>query len=173
MKTLKLILASLFLVSLVLPAAAQEFQVPKNPVYKEAKDYKPYEKDVLACIEWLKKTPLDQQVEKRKQAYAFFIQWLEGAPDVSVVVNEKTASFVADSPDLLIMFMAGWTKLSIENPATKDDQLKGNVAGIKMVIAFYQSNLDKGLKKDKAVEKLIKLDEKGELEKWVEGQLKG
>lgn len=59
--------------------------------------------------------------------------------------------------------MGGWTKYSLENNYSKDN-VQGSLAGLKSVIKVYK-NLS--LKKDKEVEKLIELDNNGELENWV------
>ena len=64
--------------------------------------------------------------------------------------------------------MGGWTKYCLENNYSKDN-LKGNLAGIRSAIKVYK--LGVGLKKDKEMQKLIDLEDKGELEKWVNDQL--
>ena len=50
---MKVFICSLFLLAFMLPAGAQEFKVPKEPKMEKAEDYKAYEEDVLACINWL------------------------------------------------------------------------------------------------------------------------
>lgn len=68
--------------------------------------------------------------------------------------------------------MGGWTKFVLENPKYQKDLVKGNLAGLKSVINVYENNKDNAMKKDKSVEKLVKLNKKGELENWVKEQLK-
>ncbi len=63
--------------------------------------------------------------------------------------------------------MAGWTKYSLENNYS-NDVLQGNIAGIRSAINIYSKG---GLKKDKKMDRLIKLDENDELDKWVSEQL--
>jgi len=66
---------------------------------------------------------------------------------------------------LLMVFMCGWTKYSIE---TKDNNntAMGNQKGIEAVIEFYTKNKEY-LKKDNNVEKYIKLKENGKLEEYI------
>lgn len=64
--------------------------------------------------------------------------------------------------------MAGWTKYSLENNYSQDIP-KGSIAGLRSAINVYKKGV--GLKKDKEMEKLVQLEEKGELEKWVNEQL--
>lgn len=59
--------------------------------------------------------------------------------------------------------MGGWTRYALQNNYSKDS-VQGSIAGIKSAIKVYKTGL---LKKDKEMDKLIALDEKGELETWV------
>jgi hypothetical protein len=75
-------------------------------------------------------------------------------------------SFAGTSPDLLMVFLGGWAKHSIESEAY-DDKVAGNLAGLESVIEFYETN--KGvIPKDKNVEKYIKMKKKGALRDFVE-----
>ena len=64
--------------------------------------------------------------------------------------------------------MGGWTKYCLENNYSTD-KVKSNLAGVKSAIKVYKKGTS--MKKDKAMEKIIELDDKGELEKWVTEQL--
>jgi hypothetical protein len=144
---------------------AQEFEVPKNYVLKQKEDFSKYEGDVLKGIDWLLQTPINTQTEKRKEINTFIIAWLTGSPDVSIEIKTEIVSFMKPNADLLIVFMCGWTKYSLE---TKDykNKIKGNLSGIEAVIEFYVKNKE-NLKKDKNVEKYIKLKEEGKLEDYI------
>jgi hypothetical protein len=56
------------LILIIFSATAQEFEVPKDYSLKKKEDYTKYEKDIIACINWLEETPLNQQEQKRKAA---------------------------------------------------------------------------------------------------------
>ena len=144
---------------------AQEFEVPKNYSFKQNDDYTKHEGEILKGIDWLLQTPINTQPEKRKEVNTFIMAWLEGSPTVSVEIKQEIVSFMKPNPDLLMIFMCGWTKYSLE---TKDynNKIKGNQKGVEAVIEFYIKNKE-NLKKDKNVEKYIKLKEEGKLEDYI------
>lgn len=121
------------------------------------------EEQVLATINWLETTPFDEQEDKREKQKALLFAWLTNSPTVTLELNADVLTFTKKNPDLIIIFMGGWTKYSLENNYSKDN-VQGSLAGLKSVIKVYK-NLS--LKKDKEVEKLIELDNNGELENWV------
>ncbi|MGC4035653.1 MAG: hypothetical protein QM764_06800 [Chitinophagaceae bacterium] len=127
------------------------------------------EKKVLATINWLENTPIDEDPAKHKLQYALLTAWITNSPTVTIEVNSRILTFTKKNNDLIMLFMAGWTKYSLENNYAKDN-LQGNLAGIRSAMKVYKQN-PKSMKKDKEMEKLITLEEKGELEKWAQEQL--
>jgi len=93
------------------------------------------------------------------------VTWLTGSPDVTIDVKPEIVSFMKPNADLLMIFMCGWTRYSIE---TKDynNKIKGSQKGVEAVIEFYIKNKDY-LKRDKNVEKYIKLKDEGKLEDYI------
>ena len=144
---------------------AQEFEVPKNCILSKEEDYAKYEGEVLKGIDWLLKTPISSQPEKRREINRFVMTWLTGSPTVTVNIKPEIVNFMKPNPDLLMVFMCGWTKYSIE---TKDNNntAMGNQKGIEAVMEFYIKNKEY-LKKDNNVEKYIKLKENGKLEEYI------
>jgi hypothetical protein len=155
----------LTLTILAINVFSQEFEVPKNYVFSNVEDYSKYEADILKSIDWLTNTPVQSQPEKRKEANAFVIVWLTGSPNVSVEIDSEIVNFMDQNPELLMIFMCGWTKYSLE---TKDykNKISGNQKGIEAVIDFYTRNRE-NLKKDKNVEKYIKMKDKGTLVEYI------
>ena len=125
------------------------------------------EKKVLATIDWLETTPFDKEEEKRTNQKALFVAWLTNSPTVTLEINADVLTFTKKNPDLLITFMGGWTRYSLQNNYSSDN-VQGSLAGIKSAIKVYK-NLS--LKKDKEMEKLIELEGKGELEAWVKDKM--
>lgn len=148
-------------------AHAQEFDVPKYKM-ETAEDYSKYEQDVVACVNWLEATPMTEQELKRKEANAFLVKWISGSPTVTIELNVAMVKFMDKNPALLSMFMGGWARYVIEHK--DDNKVKGTLAGLRSVIKVY--NMGRGVKKDKEIEKLHKLDQKGELENWIRKNLK-
>ena len=143
---------------------AQDFEVPQNYKFEKAEDYAAYEKDVINCFNWLMNTPINEEASKRKEANAFLFKWMSGSPNVHLEIKPGIVTFM-NQPDLFMIFMGGWTKYSLESKDF-DDKVEGNMAGINSVIKFYSKNKDL-IKKDKNVEKYIKMKEKGKLRNYI------
>jgi hypothetical protein len=135
---------------------------------KTKADYISSEPSVINTIDWLENSPVNQQVGKRKQLNAKLLAWLTNSPTVTIDLNEKTTPFVKKNPELLFIFMGGWTKYSLQNAYSKDS-VKCNMAGIKSSVKVYQ--MGNGLLKDEQMEKIIVMDSNGLLEAWVRSQL--
>ena len=160
-KTFSILIFSFLALNLV----AQEFEVPKNYILKQKEDFSKYENEVLKGIDWLIQTPLNAQPEKRKEINTFVMTWLTGSPNVTIDIKPEIVSFIEPNADLIMIFMCGWTKYSLE---TKDysNRIKESQKGVEAVIEFYIKNKE-NLKKDKNVEKYIKLKEEGKLEDYI------
>ncbi|HET6228205.1 MAG TPA: hypothetical protein VFF27_18135 [Bacteroidia bacterium] len=165
MKTIRTTLLCCFLLVLNITSFAQEL-LDKVPSTKE--EFVASEKKVINTINWLENTPLGTEDDKRKSQSALFIAWVSGAPTVSLEINANVLPFTEKNKDLLIIFMAGATKYCLEN-SYSSDAVKYTTAGIKSAIKVYKKGMS--IQKDKAMEKIIKTDESGGLEKWVREQL--
>ena len=147
---------------------SQGFSVPKDYKFETKEDYPRYEQDVINGINWLLETPLTREQAKRKEVNAFLMKWITGSPSVSIELRQEIVTFM-DCADCLMAFLGGWTKYALE---TKDysSKLKGNLAGIESVIAFYQKNREV-LGKNKAIQKYIKLQKKNKLEDHIQSKI--
>ena len=123
---------------------------------------------VINTINWIESTPMNQDVDTRKQIYATLLAWITNSPTLTITLDQKTTPFIKKNSNLLIVFMGGWTKYALQN-SYSEDAVKCNLAGIKSAIKVYQ--MGNGMKKDKEMEKLIEMDSKNELESWVTSQL--
>ena len=163
----------LVLISLILicnQAKSQDFEVPNNYELKVKDDYAKYEKDIITCANWMENSPLDKEEQKRNNANVFFIKWLTGSPTVTININaDLTVKYFEENPQFMVLFMAGWTRYALENSYSKDQQ-KGYFEGFKTVITVYKKGI--GIKKNKSLEKLIKIYDKGELENWIKENVK-
>jgi len=148
----------------IVESQAQEFNVPKDYKLAKAEDYAPYEQDVIDGIKWILDTPIDEQLSKRKELNAFIMAWFTGSPTISVEIHPEIVSFMGSSPELLMIFLGGWTKYSLE---TKDftNKVAGNLAGLEAAMEFYKKNK---LSKDKKIEDFIKLHKNDKLKGYIE-----
>lgn len=162
---MKKITLTFFFAAVASTVLSQEFEVPGNYKFERAEDYSTYEPAVLKGIAWIIATPLDEQEAKRKKVNAFLLEWISGSPYVHLELKKEIVTFV-NSPDLLMVFMGGWTKYSLES---KDfnNKVGGSLAGLQAVIDFYSRNKN-AIKKDKNVEKYIHMKENGTLKEYVE-----
>jgi len=143
----------------------QDYKVPTDYKLESAEDYQALEPQILETVDWLLSTSLGKDAHKRQNANRFLIEWLTGTPNVSVEMRTEIVNFFEKNSELMIPFMAGWVKYSLENNYSKD-ALSGNKAGIEAVVSFYNKNRNY-LQKDKNVEKYQKLIEKGNLEEYL------
>lgn len=149
---------------------AQDFVVPANYILKVDSDYKKYEKDIIACANWLENTPLNVDEQKRIEANKFLMQWLTGSPTVTINLDAGIIVNCTDkNPDFLILFMAGWTRFSLENNYSNDQQ-KAYLEGLKSIINVYKKDIS--INKDKDMDKMVKIYDNGELEDWVKNNIK-
>ncbi|MBN2089446.1 hypothetical protein JW964_07525 [candidate division KSB1 bacterium] len=147
---------------------ARDFEVPTNFKMETKTDYEQYESQVLECIDYLENSPLNKDIEKRKQASTFLMKWISGTPKVKIVIEGYLLDLVEKNSDFIMIFIGGWTRYALENPDQKDSLL-GNLAGLKSIIKVYTSG--EGVKKDDKVQKLVKMDEKNKLETWLKSKI--
>jgi hypothetical protein len=150
-------------------AICQEFNVPGNYQFNSKEDYSKYEKDVINAANWLVATPLNEQQEKRKEVSAFVVKWINGSPTVNVEINPTIMDFEKKNPGMLAIYMAGCAKFVLETNYSNDMRAK-HKAALHDMISVYKS--DKGIRKDKKMEKLIKSDDEGKLDEWLAENLK-
>jgi len=162
----KTLLMSILLISGVNTFAQNQELLDGLPATKE--EFIASEKKVLATINWLENTPINQEPEKRKLQNANLVAWITNSPTVTLEINADVLTFTKKNAELLIIFMGGWTRYSLQNNYSSD-AVMGSIAGIKSAIKVYKAGQ---LEKDKEMQKLIDMDEKGELETWVKKKLK-
>ncbi|NRD19591.1 hypothetical protein HNV08_05995 [Winogradskyella eckloniae] len=150
---------------------SQTFEVPENVKLEVAEDYVKHEPQIVDCINWLENTPMSEEADKRLMANAYVMKWATGTTTVTISMQSFQVDLTTKNPELLIVFIGGWIKYAIENPDDKDNVEAGNISGINSLIKVYSANKGNGLKKDKRIEKLIKMDA-SELKNWVAEQLK-
>ena len=161
-------LLSVILFLSVSVAMAQDFTPPTDLKNEKPEEYKQYEKDILKCIDYLENTPINTERENRLKARDFLVNWVTGSPDITVALSPDITVFMDRNPDLITAFYGGYTRYAIQHPEDKG-VVKANVAGLKSVIKIYK--MGNGIKDDDKVNKLVKTDSRGELEKWVKEQL--
>lgn len=166
MKQLFFLSLMISLISLTGSLKAQEFDVPTFYEFNTVEDYAFWEKDVVLAINWLEKIPLNEEPEKRMQTNIFLFHWMSGSPSVSIQLQPFIMDLCKNNPDLLLVFMGGWTKYKLKN-INDEDLVKLNFEGLVALLNVYQLG---GATKDREIEELIVILEKGELLDWIQKQ---
>jgi hypothetical protein len=162
-----LLLACTLLIGAV-KLSAQDFNVPKNYSLKYTIDYATYQPDVIKCIDWLENSPLDKDNDKHTEAFKFLLKWIDGAPNVHVNIIPDFVMKNKKNYALFVIYMGEWSRYEIKN-GDKANPKEAAMAAIKAEIKVYQKG--NGLVKDKTIDKLIDLEAKGKLEKFIADNL--
>jgi hypothetical protein len=148
---------------------AQTFEVPEGYKLEDAEAFYKYRGDVVQCVNWLIKTPVNQEVDKHRAARAFLSKWINGSPDVHVFLSPVMLPFMESNPAFNLIFMGGWAKYAIES-GDLENKLEGSYHGLLAVVTMYENNRGV-IRSDKEIEKLVKLHKKGKLRGFVEKNL--
>lgn len=166
MHLLKITLISLF-IGFTISSTAQEAKLlSKVPQTKE--EFVASEPNVIASVNWLEDTPINENEEMHKFQYGLLIEWMTNSPTVTLSLQPYVMEYTKKNSELLIIFMSGWTRYSLQNEYATD-ALQCNLAGLQSMIKVYKTGK---LKKDKKMDELVELEAKGKLEAWLKGQIK-
>ncbi len=119
--------------------------------------------EILACIDWLQETGIDESYEARKTANAYLLQWVSRSPEVQVELHVDIVDLAQRNPDLLAIYIAGWAEFALSSQR-EYPSVEGHIKGMEAVVRFYKDNRE-GLNRDRFIEKLIKQEKKGTMYK--------
>lgn len=101
---------------------AQELPNLKQVKLNKKAHFKDAEPTVLKVIGYLFETPIDSKSSNRHQAGEFLIKWMNGTPAYTFVLEDRETNFFNTDADLMLAYMAAYTKFTIENPTIKDQK---------------------------------------------------
>lgn len=168
LKSLTLIFV-LFIAAITSISAQTKFEVPQNVELKIKEDYARYETDMINAAKWLEETDLDKENVKRKEVSKFAMQWIMGCPTFNIDITEQLAKIYGKNTDLLLLYMASYSRYFLENKATatKSD---GTKAGLLSIMAVYKKGIL--ITKSKEMDKLIKITDDGKLDDYIKDKFK-
>jgi len=160
----------LFVLLSVGMAAAQQFTTPENYAFNSRDDFAKYEPQIIQFTQYIELAPVNDLSDTRKEANAFFMKWLTGAPNVSVDLQPYVMNLASNNKQFLLLFMGGWTRYALQHPG-KADKLQCHLAGVESILKAYTGG--NGVKEDDAVAELVQLQKDGKLTDWVSSHMKG
>lgn len=158
-------LLSIFLLFSTLYLQAQDLIAAKDIQLKSEQDFKNFEGEVLKYVDWLATHSLNDP--QRADVNAALLTWISDTPTLTISLSSYIMDYTKKNPDFLMLFMAGWSKFVIHHPDAKADALKCNLAGIQAILDFYPKGKDYGIRKDKRIVKLLKVQSNNQLEKYI------
>lgn len=145
---------------------AQAFKVPSVVSYKSDADFKLYEPQIIPAIEWLESTPFDVNIELRQQTSTFLTKWVQGAPNISILVMPYILDLAKDKPQIMSLFLGGWARYALQHPKEKSEYIL-NMAAVQTVLNAYS----RGGLNDQKLNDLQEVQKKGDLGEWVSKRL--
>lgn len=121
-------------------ACSQELPNLKHVKLTKKSHFKGTETLVLKVTDYLFGTPINKQNTARTQAGQFLIKWMNGTPDYTFFLEEKETDFFNTDGDLMLTYMAGLTKYSLEHPDIKDQ--KQLILGTMQLVLPYLNEQD-------------------------------
>jgi hypothetical protein len=115
-------------------------------------DFKNAEPQVLACAAYLFSTPVSKDNLNRLTAVKFVLKWMEGT-DYTFNIDSKVTDLTDGNNDLFGMYLAGMSKVVLENKGTalSDDAIHAQVTQLLIDYCKDESNKCKPSKKMKKV----------------------
>ncbi len=132
---------------------------------KSKEDHAAMIPEVVNAFDWLYRTPVGTEEEKRRRLSAGLIQWITESPLVSIELKEEVVPYT-DQPECLMIFLGGYTKYVLQE---KDDKTEANLYATERVLEFYEKNRD-ALGKHKELEKLLKMKSDGKLKGYIKAK---
>ena len=144
---------------------AQELPNLKHIKLNKNSHFKDTEPIVLKVVSYLFETPIDRKNKARTDAGQFLIKWMNGTPEYTFYLEEKETNYFDTDSDLMLMYMAGLTKFTLENKSVKDR--KALVLGTMRITLPYLNNQDNKKSWSKDLWQLNEANQKGKLEQFL------
>lgn len=143
--------------------------LPQFPALQAKEDYTKAEPLFQQVTVWLNETDIDKQEDLRKRANAFILQWVMGSPTVNVGMGNNLVDLFNKNPQLLPIYIANNASFCISNKENKD-VLEAAKAGLLAVVKVYRKGT--GIKKTKALDKLVTAADEDKLDDYIAKNLK-
>lgn len=139
--------------------------IPNVDLQTEA-DFRLYQEDAFLILDWLMDEPISYGNKQRTKANLFLMDWVNGAPYISVKPHSALLQYTYENPAFLPIFMGAAARHQVNHP---DDHkfIDASVAGINAILRVYQADRGTIIQSEK-INQLIRLQKNGELRAWAE-----
>lgn len=141
-------------------------RIPESYHWETARDYKKDEDLIIRTLQWLCKTPINNDVESRSKATLFVMEWIAGSPRIKIEIDSHKLPFYEAYPDLIFAYIQGIAIKKLGKPACTNE-LEAIVGGFNTV--GYMIETDPTLRKEKALRSILKAYKKNKMQSFVEG----
>ncbi|MES2650251.1 MAG: hypothetical protein V4663_00855 [Bacteroidota bacterium] len=142
---MKLIVLFCFLTLFTLSSTfSQELPNLKHVKLTKKTHFKEVEPVVLKVTDYLFATPVNHKNDSRKEAGKFLIKWMNDTPFDTFILEEKETNFFNTDTELMLMYMAGLTKYTLENKSITNQKEK-ILGAMQLVLPYLDKQDDKKL----------------------------
>ncbi|WP_203255915.1 hypothetical protein [Hyunsoonleella ulvae] len=140
---------------LSISAFSQNFEALSKYEFNEVESYKTEQDKVLECANYLFNNPSNKDELNRLTAIQYIMKWMEGTPAYTFEIGDKAMELTKGNSDLLGLYLAGMTKVVLENKgeALDSSQIHDKTESL---LVSYCANSDNKMKPSKKIKKLIK-----------------
>lgn len=161
----KIILFFLLFFTSIYYSYSQELPNLKHIKLNKNAHYKDAEPTALKVTTYLFETPINKKNSSRTEAGQFLIKWMNGTLDYTFFLGEKETNYFNTDSDLMLMYMAGLTKFTLENSTIKDQ--KELVLGTMRLVLPYLDKQEDKKSWSKELWQLNDANQKGKLEEFL------
>jgi len=140
-------------------------RIPENYHWESLRDYKKDEDLIVRTLQWLCKTPINNEIEYRSSASLFVMEWIAGSPRIKIEIASNVLPFYETYPDLLFPYIQGLALKKLSKPACSNE-LEAMIGGFNVL--GFMIDTDPSLRKEKVLRPILKAYRKNKMLSFVE-----
>lgn len=149
----------------LMSSAQTDFSELNQIQFANVGDYRQHEDKVMEVVQHILTTPISDNEQKSLYARQFLIEWMEGTPDHTFLIDNFGLLVSKKNEDMLSVYMAALSKVDIETPGLAPEANKLLVARI---VADYVAEEEHDVKLDKYLKGLVAARQAGTVEDYIQ-----
>lgn len=129
-------------------------------------DYKIAGPKALEAARFLLSNAIDTDKLERDKAITNMLIWMENTPEYVFYIDENIYSFTNSSKNLLAVYLACMTQLSLENPALANDRNALKLSSVELYID-YCLKPGNHVKPFRQLDQLVKARDRADLKSYI------